>query len=47
MGPKDIAWLVVGAVFLCFVFKSESKEEESPSFKALNNAIDNLEVSEE
>jgi len=47
MGTKELVWLAVGAVFLCFVFKSESKEEESPSFKALNAAIDNLEVSEE
>lgn len=45
MGMKDIAWLAIGAVFLCFIFKG--KKEESPSFKALNATIDNLKISEE
>jgi hypothetical protein len=42
---KDLVWLAIGAVFLCFVLKG--KKEESPSFKALDEAIEKLKISEE
>jgi hypothetical protein len=41
---KDLVWLAIGAVFLCFILKG--KKEESPSFKALGETIEKLKVGE-
>jgi len=45
MNIKNIGWLVMGAVFLCFVCRG--KKEESPSFQALDATIEKLKVGEE
>jgi len=42
MGPKDLIWITIGVVFIALVTRSKAKEEESPSFLALDNTIASL-----